>query len=75
VLTPTCFHWKEKPMLNLSRPLVISLAFAALAGLVLGLATDIGLFGWSAALLLALYLGAAGGARLARRSRSARTRA
>ncbi len=60
-------------MLNPSRPLVISLALAALAGLVLGLATDIGLFGWSVALLLALYLGAAGVARLARRrSRSAR---
>ncbi|TML54778.1 MAG: hypothetical protein E6G15_05565 [Actinobacteria bacterium] len=58
-------------MLNPSRPLVISLVLAALAGLVLGLATDIGLFGWSVALLLALYLGAAGVAR--RRSRSART--
>lgn len=61
-------------MLNPSRPLVISLAVAALAGLVLGLATDVGLFGWSVALLLALYLGAADVARLARRrSRSART--
>ena len=61
-------------MLNPSRPLVISLALAALAGLVLGLATDIGLFGWSVALVLALYLGAVGVARLAgRRSRSART--
>ena len=61
-------------MLNPSRPLVISLALAALAGLVLGLATDIGLFGWSVALVLALYLGAVGVPRLARRrSRSART--
>lgn len=61
-------------MLNPSRPLVISLALAALAGLVLGLATDVGLFGWSAAVLLALYLAIAAIARLARqRSRSAGT--
>jgi len=61
-------------MLNPSPPLVISLALAALAGLVLGLVTDIGLFGWSVALLFALYLGAAGVARLARRgSASARS--
>ena len=61
-------------MLNPSRPLAISLALAALAGLVLGLITDVGLFGWSVALLLALYLGAAGVARLARRgSASARS--
>jgi hypothetical protein len=52
-------------MLNPSRPLVIAHALAALAGLVLGLTTDIGLFGWGLALLLALYLGAAGVARLA----------
>jgi hypothetical protein len=38
--------------------------------LALGLATDIGLFGWSLALLLALYLGVAGVAR--RRAHSAR---
>ena len=43
-------------MLNPSRPLVITLALVALAGLVLGLATDVGLFGWSLAALLALYL-------------------
>ena len=54
-------------MLNPSRQLMISLAVAALGGLLLGLATDVGLFGWSAALLLALYLGAVGIARLARR--------
>ena len=54
-------------MLNPSRPLVISLAVVALAGLVLGVATDVGLFGWSLALLLVLYLGAAGITRLARR--------
>jgi hypothetical protein len=55
-------------MLNPSRHLVISLAVAALAGLLLGLATDVGLFGWSAALLLMLYLGAVGVVRFARRT-------
>lgn len=54
-------------MLKPSRPLVISLVIVALAGLVLGLATDVGLFGWSLAVLLVLYLGAAAIARLARR--------
>ncbi len=53
-------------MLNPSRPLVMCLALVALAGLVLGLATDIGLFGWSLAVLLALYLGVAGIAHLIR---------
>ena len=57
-------------MLKPSRPLAISLALAALAGLVLGLATDVGLFGWTLALLLALYLGVVGIARL--RSQSTR---
>jgi amino acid transporter len=47
-------------MLNPSRPLVITLMLVALAALLLGLATDIGLFGWSLALLLALYLALAG---------------
>ena len=47
-------------MLNPSRTLVISLALVALAGLVLGLATEVGLFGWSLAALLVLYLAAAG---------------
>ncbi len=47
-------------MLNPSRPLVISLVLVALVGLVLGLATDVGLFGWSLAALLALYLVVAG---------------
>jgi hypothetical protein len=55
-------------MLNPSRPRVISLALVALASLVLGLATDVGLFGWSLAALLALYLAAAGVTRLARPS-------
>jgi amino acid transporter len=53
-------------MLTPSRSLVISLATVALAGLVLGLATDVGLFGWSLAALLALYLAAAGLTRLGR---------
>ena len=47
-------------MLNPSRRLVISFALVALASLVLGLATDVGLFGWSVAALLTLYLAAAG---------------
>jgi hypothetical protein len=50
-------------MLNPSRPLVISLALVALVGLVLGLATDVGLFGWSTSVLLGLYLAVAGVAR------------
>jgi amino acid transporter len=54
-------------MFNPSRPLVISLVIVALAGLVLGLATDVGLLGWSLAALLALYLAAFS---LGRRNRS-----
>ena len=58
-------------MLNPSR-LVLCLAIVALAGLVLGLATGVGLFGWSLAALVVLYLVVAGVARLARpRTRSA----
>jgi hypothetical protein len=53
-------------MLNPSRPLVISLALVALASLLLGLATDVGLLGWSLAALLGLYLAVAGLMRLAR---------
>ena len=53
-------------MLDPSRPLVISLLLVALVSFLLGLATDVGLFGWSFALLVALYLSAAGIARLAR---------
>jgi hypothetical protein len=55
-------------MLNPSRQLVLFLALIAVVALVLGLASDVGLFGWSFALLLALYLAAAGIARRARRS-------
>ena len=53
-------------MLNPSRRLVISLVIVALVSFLLGLATDIGLFGWSLAVLLALYLSVAGIARLTR---------
>jgi uncharacterized membrane protein YphA (DoxX/SURF4 family) len=60
-------------MLNPSRPLVISLLLVVLVSFLLGLATDVGLFGWSFALLLALYLSVAGIVRLTRpRSRSMR---
>ena len=54
-------------MLNPSRSLVVIVALVAFAGLVLGLATDVGLFGWSLAVLLALYLAIALIARRARR--------
>ena len=61
-------------MLKPSRPLVISLALVALVGLVLGMATDVGLLGWSLAALLALYLAAAGLSRRARPSSSGTAR-
>jgi hypothetical protein len=44
-------------MFKPSRQVSISIAAAAVVLLALGLATDVGLFGWTAALLLALYLG------------------
>ena len=47
-------------MLNPSRTTVILLALVAFVALILGLATDVGLFGWSLAVLLGLYLAAAG---------------
>jgi hypothetical protein len=53
-------------MLHPSRPFVLLAAFVALVGLALGLATDVGLFGWTFALLVALYLLVAGVARLVR---------
>lgn len=43
-------------MLNPSRTLVIWLALLAVGLLVLGLATDVGLFGWALAVLVGLYL-------------------
>jgi hypothetical protein len=47
-------------MLNPSRPFALVVALIALAALVLGLATDVGLFGWTLAALLALYLAIVG---------------
>ena len=61
-------------MLNPSRPLVIALSLVALAGFALGLATDVGLFGWSLAVLLMLYLGVAGIGRIVRRRPGSATR-
>jgi len=54
-------------MLNPSRTIIVSLLVLAGLGLVLGLATDVGLFGWTFALLVLLYLGVEGIARAARR--------
>ena len=59
-------------MFNPSRPLVISVVLVAAVGLVLGLATDVGLFGWALTVVLALYLGVAGVARRARPRSGAR---
>jgi uncharacterized membrane protein len=53
-------------MFNPSRQTVILIALVALVCLVLGLATDVGLFGWSLAVLLGLYLAVAGIASRAR---------
>jgi len=47
-------------MFNPSRQVVISLVVVALVSLGLGLATDVGLFGWTFSLVLALYLAIAG---------------
>jgi hypothetical protein len=58
-------------MLNPSRQTVILVALVAVAGLVLGLATDVGLFGWSLSVLLALYLAVAGIARTFHHERAA----
>ena len=54
-------------MLSPSRSVVMLLALIAVVAVVLGLATDVGLFGWSLAVLLALYLGVAGIAQRSRR--------
>jgi hypothetical protein len=54
-------------MLSPSRSVVMLLALIAVVAVVLGLATDVGLFGWSLAVLLALYLGVAGIAQRTRR--------
>jgi hypothetical protein len=47
-------------MLSPSRRTVAVVAVIALVCLALGLATDVGLFGWSVAVLFGLYLAAAG---------------
>jgi hypothetical protein len=57
-------------MLNPSRTLVIWLALLAVGLLVLGLATDVGLFGWVLAVLVGLYLT---GVAITRRTRSRAT--
>jgi membrane protein implicated in regulation of membrane protease activity len=54
-------------VLNPSRSVVKFLALIAVVALVLGLATDVGLLGWSLAVLLALYLGVAGVSQRTRR--------
>lgn len=54
-------------MLNPSRRIVATIAVVALVGLVLGLATDVGPFGWSLSALLGLYVMIAAVAQLARR--------
>lgn len=54
-------------MLRPSRSVVLLLTLIAVVAVVLGLATDVGLFGWSLAVLLALYLGVAGIAQRTRR--------
>jgi uncharacterized membrane protein YphA (DoxX/SURF4 family) len=58
-------------MFNPSRQVVISLTFVALVSLGLGLATDVGLFGWSFSLVLALYLAIAGIAHFTRQRATA----
>ena len=54
-------------MLNPSRTVVLWLGVLAVVLLALGLATDLGLFGWTIAALFALYLIVVGVSRLARR--------
>jgi hypothetical protein len=55
-------------MLDPSPRIVVATASGALISLFLGLATDIGVFGWSLAVLAALYLTAATLARRARQT-------
>jgi hypothetical protein len=54
-------------MLNPSRQVVVVLVVASVALLALGLATGVGLFGWSLAVLIGLYLAVAWVARVGRR--------
>jgi hypothetical protein len=53
-------------MFNPSRQVVIELIVASVVLLALGLATDVGLFGWSLAVLIGLYLAIAWVARAVR---------
>jgi hypothetical protein len=55
-------------MLDPSPKVVVAIALGAVVSLVLGLATDMGVFGWCLAALLALYLIAATLAQRARRT-------
>jgi len=50
-------------MLNPSRALVAAVVLVGVLSLALGLATDVGLSGWSLAALLGVYLAIAGFAR------------
>jgi hypothetical protein len=58
-------------MLNPSRQVVIVLVVASVLLLALGLATGVGLIGWSLAVLIGLYLTIAWVGRLGRRGASA----
>jgi hypothetical protein len=58
-------------MLNPSRQVVIVLAITSVVLLALGLATDFGLFGWTLAIVIGLYLVVAGIMRRSRPSGSA----
>jgi hypothetical protein len=55
-------------------PRSISIALAMVAGVALGLSTDVGPFGLALGLLVALYFVGAGGAKLTARRRSATRR-
>lgn len=46
-------------MFNVSRTVLVAIAVIALVLLVLGLATDVGLFGWVLAIILGAYVVAA----------------
>lgn len=50
---------KWNPMFNVSRTALTVIAVIALVLLVLGLATDVGLFGWVIAIILGAYVVAA----------------
>ena len=60
-------------MLHPPRSFSIALLLAMVAGVALGLSTDVGPFGLGLGLLVALYLAAVGSAKLTARRRSAPT--